>query len=144
MPHFNKEVFKSYYVNQAKQHGGNLPAFHGATVQHGYGLGSILKGLFRWAIPHISTGAKSLGRQALKGGLAVAQDVVEMKNFKDSLQSRAKQTLSNIKPSNQSGAGKRSTKRRRQGKSTSVSRAKKTKTSKAKGTPKFGFFQNNY
>ena len=46
-------MYEQYYVDQAKQKGGNLPAFHGGRFQRGYGLGSIFKGLFRWALSHL-------------------------------------------------------------------------------------------
>ena len=39
----NHKFYEQYYVDQAKQKGGNLPAFHGARIQRGKGLGSILK-----------------------------------------------------------------------------------------------------
>ena len=65
--------------NQVKQKGGNLPAFHGAWFQQGYGLGSIFRGLFRWAVPHLQQGAKALGKKALQSGVNVAQDVLAKK-----------------------------------------------------------------
>ena len=67
------EYFKDYFIQQAQQKGGHLPAFHGGHVQRGYGLGSFLKGLYRWAIPHLSSGAKKVGHHVLKEGLGVAQ-----------------------------------------------------------------------
>ena len=60
----NQKLYEQYYLNQAKQMGGNLPAFHGARSQRGYGLGSIFKGLFRWATPHLKQGAKALGKKS--------------------------------------------------------------------------------
>ena len=57
----NHKLYAQYYVNQAKQKGGSLPAFDGARFQRGYGLGSILRGLFRWAMPHLQQGAKVCG-----------------------------------------------------------------------------------
>ena len=72
----NHKLSEEYYLNQAKQKGGNLPAFHGAQFQRGYGLGSIFKGLFRWAMPHLQQGAKVLGKKALQTGFQVAQDVL--------------------------------------------------------------------
>ena len=39
----NHKLYEQYYLDQAKQKGGNLPAFHGARFQRGYGLGSITK-----------------------------------------------------------------------------------------------------
>ena len=49
----NHKLYEEYYLNQAKLKGGNLPAFHSARFQRGYGLGSIFKGLFRWVMPHL-------------------------------------------------------------------------------------------
>ena len=49
----NHKLYEQYYLDQAKQKGGNLPAFHGVRSQHGYGLGGIFRGLFRWAMPYL-------------------------------------------------------------------------------------------
>lgn len=73
----NTKLYEDYYLNQAKQKGGNLPAFHGSRFQRGYGLGSIFKGLFRWAMPHLQQGAKVLGKKALQTGAQVVQDVLD-------------------------------------------------------------------
>ena len=43
----NHKLYEEYYLYLAKQKGGNLLAFHGSWYQQGYGLGSIIKGLFR-------------------------------------------------------------------------------------------------
>ena len=81
------------YVDQAKQKGGNLLAFHGSRFQEGHGLGSIFKGLFRWAMPHLQQGAKVLGKKALQTGVQVAQDVLEGNNVKQRWQSVVKKLL---------------------------------------------------
>ena len=47
-------------------------------------MGSILSGLFRRVWPVIQSGAKSFGKQFLKTGLQVANDVVEGQTFKES------------------------------------------------------------
>jgi len=141
MVNSQRDYYKTYYVNQAKQRGGSLPAFHGAHVQQGYGLGSVLRGLFRWAMPHVSTGAKILGRQALKGGLAVAQDVSDGKDIKESIKNRTVETGGRIikNLSGQTGRGKKTTKRKNQSK-LSISRpAKKQRTSPVTKQP-FNFF----
>ena len=62
----NHKLYEEYYLNHAKQKGGNLPAFHGARFQQGYGLGFIFKGLFRWAMPHLQQGAKVQGKRPYK------------------------------------------------------------------------------
>ena len=91
-------TLKSYYVNQA-QNGGNLPAFRGARVQRGYGIGSFIRGLFRSAVPILKAGAKAVGKKALSTGLNIANDVMEGQDFKSSARSRAieaKDELSNL------------------------------------------------
>ena len=65
----NNKFYEEYYLNQAEQKGGNLPAFHGSRFQQGYGLGFIFKGLFRCAMPHLQQSAKVLGKKALKTGV---------------------------------------------------------------------------
>ena len=114
----NHKLYEEYYLNQAKQKGGNLPAFHGARCQRGYGLGSIFKGLFRWAMPHLQQGAKMLGKKALQTGVQVAQDVLGGENVKTATKKRAKQALGlPSQNSSQSGAGKKAIKRKAEPKS---------------------------
>ena len=84
----NHKLHKEYYLNQAKQKGGNLPAFHGAWFQEGYGLGSIFRGLYRWAVPHLQQSAKALGKKALQSCVNVAQDVLAGENLKQRSLSR--------------------------------------------------------
>ena len=92
----NHKLYEEYYLNQAKQKGGNLPAFHGARFQQGYGLGSIFKGLFRWAMPHLQQGAKVLGKKALQTGVQVAQDVLEGNNVNTALAKRSKEAIGGL------------------------------------------------
>ena len=54
-----------------------MPAFHGAQSQRGYGLSSIFRGIFRWAVPNLRQGAKMLGKKALQTGVNVAHDVID-------------------------------------------------------------------
>ena len=104
----NHKLYEQYYLDQAKQKGGNLPAFHGARFQRGYGLGSIFRGLFRWAVPHLQQGAKMLGKKALQTGVSVAQDVLAGENLKTATKKRAKQALGlPSQNSRQAGAGQK-------------------------------------
>ena len=64
----NQKFYEQYYVDQAMQKGRNLPAFHGARFQRCHGLGSIFKGLFRWAMPHLQQGAKMIGKKGFTNG----------------------------------------------------------------------------
>ena len=101
-------MYEEYYLNQAKQKAGNLPAFHGARFQRGYGLGSIFKGLFRWAMPHLQQGAKVLGKKALQTGAQVAHDVMEGNNVNTALAKRSKEAIRGLVP--QAGSGRKATK----------------------------------
>ena len=106
----NHKLYEQYYVDQAKQKGGNLPAFRGSRFQQGYGLGSIFKGLFRWAMPHLQQGAKVLGKKALQTGVQVAQDVLEGNNVNTALAKRSREAIGGLVP--QAGSGRTSTKRK--------------------------------
>ena len=131
----NHKLYEEYYVNQAKQKGGNLTAFHGARFQQRYGLDSIFRGLFRWAMPHLRQGAKVLGKNALQTG--VAQDVIEGKDVKTAVSKRAKQALSDItsqhSPQEQSGGGgKKAVERKAHLKNISSPTSKRRKTTPQK------------
>ena len=140
----NHKLYEQYYVDQAKQKGGNLPAFHGARFQRGYGLGSIFKGLFRWAMPHLQQGAKMLGKKALQTGVQVAQDVLGGENVKTATKKRAKQALGlPSQNSSQSGRGRKATKRKAPETKISSPSGKRVKASQQQKKPedKFSFLK---
>ena len=131
----NHKLYEQYYLNQARQKRGSLPAFHGARFQQGYGLGSIFRGLFRWAVPHLRQGAKVLGKKALQTGANVAQDVLEGENFNTAVEKRGRQALglaSQKSPQTQAAAGRKAIKRKAQPKTSSSAPAKKRKTTPRK------------
>lgn len=130
----SRDLYETYYV---KQSGMGVPVFAGSRGQRGHGIGSVLGGLFRSAVPLLKRGLANFGRHALRTGLDIANDVVEGGNFKESAQRRAVSGLKDfardsIKDlssseflSNQSGSG-----RRRIGKR----KASKRKASKGKAS----------
>lgn len=63
--------------------GVDIPVFRGNRFQKGYGIGSLLSGLFRSALPVIKRGAAR--KVVLKTGLNIAQDAMTGKNFKKSV-----------------------------------------------------------
>ena len=129
----NHKLYEEYYLNQTKQKGGNLPAFHGARFQRGYGLDSIFRGLFRWAMPHLQQGAKTFGKKALQTGVNVAQDVLAGENIKAAATKQGRRALGlTSQNSPQSGAGKRVIKRKAQSRKNSSPPSKKQKTSPQK------------
>ena len=98
----NRSYYEQYYANQC---GNGMNVFQEACGQRVHGLGSVLSGLFRSALPMI----KNFGRNALQTGLNVATDVVEGTSFKDSLRKRVSDGIRDFQADQfgQSGSGKR-------------------------------------
>ena len=90
-----KSKTRRHFLQRSKQkdwqYGLGMNAFHGARVQKGYGLGSILGGLVRRALPYLWTGAKHAGKMALKTGVDVANDVMDGQDIKSSVKARTRQ-----------------------------------------------------
>ena len=55
-------MYEDYYVSQS---GNGFPVFEGYRGQSGHGLGSILSGIFRGAVPFLRRGLAFLGKQVL-------------------------------------------------------------------------------
>jgi hypothetical protein len=131
----SKKYYEDYYVNQA---GGGLPYFAGARIQRGHGLGSILSGLFRSALPLLKRGAMALGRQALSTGAQMAGDVLGGESLKASAKRRLKsagsELLQKAAAHLQQGEGIKR-RRRRKGavllETSGASRAKRSKKTKS-------------
>ena len=102
----SRGLYEDYYTRQS---GNGMPIYYGARNQRGHGLGSFLSGLFRRAMPFLTRGAKSLGKQALRTGLNIANDVVEGSSFRDAAIRHVPEGLNRWKDSGfgQSGSGKR-------------------------------------
>ena len=132
-------MYENYYVSQS---GSGMPVFEGHRGQRGHGLGSMLAGLFRGALPMLKRGLSIFGKQALRSGLEVANDVAEGRDWRYSLRqhapvgiSRGIKAFSSAWPdiSSQSGSGKPKSlfgkrKRKRKGKRKSVTKIKKGAT----------------
>lgn len=75
----NVSDIKNHYC----QRGGNIPIFSGTAIQRGYGLGHILSGIVRSAVPILK---KTVLPAVLKTGKEVISDVItKRKGFKDAL-----------------------------------------------------------
>jgi len=66
-------------MNQA---GSGMPFFAGAQQQKGYRLGSVLARLSRVVMPLVKSGARAVGREALRSGMQFTSDVLEGKYVK--------------------------------------------------------------
>ncbi|KFM69670.1 hypothetical protein X975_14593, partial [Stegodyphus mimosarum] len=80
--------FEDYYLAQT---GNGLPYYQGTILQKGYGIGGFFAKLFRSAMPFLMKGAKTVGKEALRTGTQIANDVLSGENFKVSLKTRSKE-----------------------------------------------------
>lgn len=103
-------MYEDYYVNQA---GSGLPIFQGSRGQRGHGIGSVLGGLFRSAMPML----KRIGGQALRTGAQIASDMTSGKSFSESASKRISEGINRLletdSVSNQTGSGRRRTLKRK-------------------------------
>lgn len=83
------KTFEDYYVGQA---GNGMPYYQGLSLQRGYGIGGFFAKLFRGVLPFLKSGAKAVGKEALRTGTMVANDVLSGENFKTSLKTRTKES----------------------------------------------------
>ena len=74
-----KKLYEEYYLNQT---GRGMATFAGARYQRGHGLGNMLRSLTKFALPFLKKGAKAVGKQAMKTGMNIAQDVMLGQNIK--------------------------------------------------------------
>ena len=89
--------YARYYDEQIGG-GGVRNVFAGSTFQRGRGVGAWLGGLFRRILPYVTSGAKAVGKETLRAGLKVVDDVANTGvNFKEAVKSRAKESGRNLK-----------------------------------------------
>ena len=123
----NKHLYESYYLDQS---GSGVPVFAGSRGQRGHGLGSLLSGFFRSALPMLKRGLATFGKHALKTGLEIANDVVEGESVKEAAKRRVPEGIKRFATAenfiNQSGSGR---KRIRRKKSNNRKKTKKRKYS---------------
>jgi hypothetical protein len=93
--------YKKYYRDQA---GSGVSAFHGTRYQRGSGLGNVLRKLYNWmlpvlkthALPQITSGAKTFGKEALRSAANIATESLSDVKFMDSFKSRSREGINNI------------------------------------------------
>lgn len=90
--------YVQYYEGQV---GGNRSSvsrvYVGAPHQRGHGIGSFLGGLFRRAMPYLIRGARTLGKEAMRAGINVVEDVENNVPLDVALRTRFKATGQTLK-----------------------------------------------
>lgn len=86
-----------YYDEQIG--GGGVKSYYvGSRYQRGNGVGAWLGGLLRRVLPYVASGAKAVGKEALRAGVRVVGDVANNgANFKEALASRARESRQTLK-----------------------------------------------
>ena len=97
-----KKLYEEYYLHQT---GRGMAAFTGARYQRGHGLGNMLRSLTKFAMPFLKKGAKAVGKQAMKTGMNIAQEVMLGQNIKKAAKRHLSQGLTELMT--QQGRGRR-------------------------------------
>jgi hypothetical protein len=87
--------YQHYYSHQAGSGVGIV--YKGVSHQRGHGIGSYLGGLFRSVLPLLSSGFRTVGKEALNAGVGLLSDMMNSHPLEDSLKSRFKDVSSNLK-----------------------------------------------
>lgn len=81
------------YYDEQVGGGGIRNVFTGSSYQRGRGVGSWLGGLFRRILPYVTAGAKAVGKEAIRTGLNIFDDVTNNNtSFNESLKTRTKES----------------------------------------------------
>ena len=123
-----------------------MPVFRGSAWQQGYGLGGLFRSVARAVMPMVKSGAKALGKIALNAGANLLGDVASGKNLKEAVKSRGKEAVNvaknravkRLQTYAQTGSGRRrrkTTVKKRSGRSKSRKRSRKT-TARSRKTTK--------
>jgi hypothetical protein len=107
-------MYEEYYSNQG---GNGMAIFSGYPGQRGHGLGSMLSGFFRSAMPMIQRGLATFGKQALKTGAQIVGDFASGANLRDSAEMRGREAIKTLADKashalSQEGSGARRRKRK--------------------------------
>lgn len=67
------DPYTRYYLNQVGSGVGTV--YRGVSYQKGHGIGSFLGGLFRTVLPILKSGARAVGKEAVRTGMNVLGDI---------------------------------------------------------------------
>ena len=128
------------YLEHYAQSGYGVPVFVGYRGQRGHGLGSILSGFFRSALPIIRRGLGIFGREALSTGSKIANDVADGKNILESAKHRVTERINDFVPGlfSQSGSGYRRGRKRKRTTDKAAPKRKRSRKSGSSGRKKKG------
>lgn len=87
-----------YYDDQVGGGGGVKNVYSGSRYQRGNGVGAWLGGLLRRVLPFVASGVKAVGKEALRAGVRVVDDVANNGvHFQEAFHTRARESRKNLK-----------------------------------------------
>ena len=89
-----KDLLLRYYAQQAGS--GIGPIYSGPLYQSGHGIGSFLAKIYRTVSPYLKSGAKKIGREVLRTGTDIINDIDNEIPIKDALKTRSKEAFNRI------------------------------------------------
>lgn len=89
-----EDIYTDYYMTQAGSGFGNIYA--APSFQKGYGVGSVLGGLFRGVIPLLKKSSKALGGEFLNGTVGIMRDVAGNETLETAVKKRGKEFFENL------------------------------------------------
>lgn len=94
------DYYSEYYdgLQNGGTRGGGIPqVFVGSPYQRGHGIGSFLGGLFRRVLPYLTRGLGAVGKEALRAGVNIIEDVENKMPLKVAAKHRFEQSRDNLK-----------------------------------------------
>ena len=90
--------YEEYFDARDTGSRGGIPrVFVGSLYQRGHGIRSFFGGLFRKILPFLNKGARAVGKEALRAGINVIEDVENNKPLKEAIKSRLVESRGNLK-----------------------------------------------
>lgn len=90
-------AYSEQFQNGGSRGGGIPRVFVGSPYQRGHGIGSFLGGLFRRVLPYLARGARAVGKEALRAGANVIEDLENNTPFSVSVKNRFKESRDKLK-----------------------------------------------
>lgn len=92
------DYYTIYHEELQNGRGWGIPrVFAGSPYQRGHGIGSFLGGLFRRILPYLGNAARTVGKEALRAGVNVIEDVENKTPLKIALKHRFEESRDNLK-----------------------------------------------
>jgi hypothetical protein len=88
------DILYQYYLEQAGS--GIGPIYSGPLYQSGHGIGSFLAKIFRTVSPYLRRSARRVGRELLRTGKDVLDDLGNDMNLKESLENRSREAFKRV------------------------------------------------